>query len=379
MRKVNIIEAASVRPTDATGKVWDITLIRPGLSKNKRQYSPGILKEALPLFEGCWSYLDHPTEAQEQDRPERSIVEKAGKVTQVHSGVDGAMVGTLTVVNPWLRETMKNAHDLGMDDFVQFSINAVGTGENVREGGEEYFRIDRIDKVNSVDAVTTAAAGGKVNRLLAAVKKEASEMDWKEATFEALAKERPDIVEKIRTEEKAKAYGEKDELHAAKNAVAEAEGQVSELQGRLTEVEVERDGAIAKAEVAEVEVAKHVGQMRGLEGTRIVVEALKNAELPAKAQEYVRGLLAVAVRQFAESGDDDAEEKLRATVERAVADVKGLLEGFETQPKVEGMGTAGEADTLTDTLKVEDVGDDVFEAWRELTRQDEKVIREYYM
>ena len=52
MRKIEIRETASVKKKD--GRLWEITLIQPGLSGNKRRYEARVLKEAAPPFEGAW-------------------------------------------------------------------------------------------------------------------------------------------------------------------------------------------------------------------------------------------------------------------------------------------------------------------------------------
>jgi hypothetical protein len=35
------------------GKVWDVTVIKSGMSRNNRYYPDKVLREAVPLFEGA--------------------------------------------------------------------------------------------------------------------------------------------------------------------------------------------------------------------------------------------------------------------------------------------------------------------------------------
>ena len=149
-----------------TGAEWDVLLITSGVSLNKVNYSPAVLREATSLYEGVAAYADHP----DREGFERSIRDKVGAFRHVkfeERTVGGRVVegitGRLKVVTPWLREALLEAHRAGEPDFYGLSHN-VSADWNVVGGVKE---VKRIYKVHSVDVVTDPAAGGRIERLVA--------------------------------------------------------------------------------------------------------------------------------------------------------------------------------------------------------------------
>ena len=53
-----ILEA---RVVDEPGHVVEVTIARPGTSMNGYVYSEGVLRAAVPLWNGAPAFLDHPT------------------------------------------------------------------------------------------------------------------------------------------------------------------------------------------------------------------------------------------------------------------------------------------------------------------------------
>jgi len=360
MATINIHEVASLRPSDPEGKLWDVTLIEAGMSANNRLYEAKVLKEAVPLFEGAWTYLDHPTDEQERERPERSILEKAGKISKVKD-TGGNLVGEWAVVSQWLRETMLEASSLGISDWAQLSINAVGTGEEVKEGNKNYFRVDRIEKVNSVDVVTVAAAGGKVNRLLASDRGEDMTIKWEEVTLEGLTENAPRIVGRIRDEGKA-------EVEVNLKA---SQDRVAVLEADLAKVEAEKAEITKRAEEAEKLLANSNVQLKALDAARIVSEALSASELSEKAKEYVRSLMTPAMREYAQTDEEGVDEKLKASVAKAVADLTPLLVHESNEPVVRDMG--GGPAIIEPTTET---NEDVLAAWVKVTGRTRESIKE---
>src|SRR5271157_2608964 len=50
-----------------------ITIIKPGLSKNNRYYSPELLKKSAGIFENAKMFADHATDKESAARPEGSV------------------------------------------------------------------------------------------------------------------------------------------------------------------------------------------------------------------------------------------------------------------------------------------------------------------
>jgi hypothetical protein len=260
---------------------------------------------------------------------------------------------------------MLEARSLGMSDWAQLSINAVGVGEEVKEGKKTYFRVDKIESVNSVDVVTVAAAGGKVNRLLASDRGESMEIKWDEVTLEEVTKNAPQIVERIRGEVESEAG----KLKEAKDLLRASEDKIKTLEADLARVEAERAEAVKQAEEAKAGEASKDIQLRALDAAKIVMEALNASELPEKAREYVRTLMTPAMQEYARTGVED--ERLKASVEKAVADVTGLLGEVRNEPEVQGMG-GGPVD-IEPTI---DIDEDVIEAWAKVTGRTRDSIKE---
>lgn len=169
---VHFIEA--VKGSD--GREWDVLLIEAGMSRNpppKNYYYPAeALKAATPLIEGAAAYEDHATDEDMRRRKGRRVREKVGVFRSAEFGrynVRGRLVEGLKarfkVLAPWLRETMLEAEQAGELDFVQFSIDADGIVKQKELNGQKVPFVERIERVNSIDVVDRAAAGGTVIRL----------------------------------------------------------------------------------------------------------------------------------------------------------------------------------------------------------------------
>lgn len=158
----HLLEAA-----EKTGSTWRVLLIRSGTSGNGIHYSPDVLKEAVPLFEGVKAYADHPSRDEMKSRPERSIRDVVGWYDRVayddaHAGI-AADFHVLESAD-WLRTMLRSAWDAGKGDLLGFSINAAGTKSGKRKDGGAL--LEAIVSVTSTDVVTTPGAGGRLLGML---------------------------------------------------------------------------------------------------------------------------------------------------------------------------------------------------------------------
>ncbi|HYE78649.1 MAG TPA: hypothetical protein VEI97_11745 [bacterium] len=142
----------------AKGPLLEATLLAAGPSRNGTYYPVATLQEAAPRFAGVRCYCDH-----DPDTPagQRSVADLAGRVEEAWFEGDrirgrirlSATQGTLaTLVAEGL------AGDL--------SITALGTARLAKEGDRLYRVVERIHTPLSVDFVTEAAAGGRIERIL---------------------------------------------------------------------------------------------------------------------------------------------------------------------------------------------------------------------
>lgn len=123
-------------------------------------YSPALLEKSAPKFEGVQAYWDHPTSVEESTRPERSLRDLAGKVSNSKweaAGKEGpGIYADVAVFKPFQESVEELGPHMGM------SIRASGRGKAGKVDGKEAMIVESIDKVQSVDFVTLPGRGGKV-------------------------------------------------------------------------------------------------------------------------------------------------------------------------------------------------------------------------
>lgn len=137
------------------GKYW-IRIIVPGQGSSGI-YTAENLAESAPLFKaGTEMFIDHPTETEEWERPERSIRDYAGVFLEDATvGEDGALY-TVCKVFSGVNELIKDKWE-----HIGVSINA-WCADPISENGI----VPPITGVRSVDFVTTPGAGGAIVDLL---------------------------------------------------------------------------------------------------------------------------------------------------------------------------------------------------------------------
>lgn len=137
------------------GKYW-IRIIVPGQGSSGI-YTAENLAESAPLFKaGTEMFIDHPTESEEWERPERSIRDYAGVFLEDATvGEDGALY-TVCKVFSGVNELIKDKWE-----HIGVSINA-WCADPISENGI----VPPIAGVRSVDFVTTPGAGGAIVDLL---------------------------------------------------------------------------------------------------------------------------------------------------------------------------------------------------------------------
>lgn len=135
---------------------YRIRIIVPGQGSSGI-YTAENLAESAPLFKaGTEMFIDHPTETEEWERPERSIRDYAGVFLEDATvGEDGALYTVCKVFS--------GVNDLISDkwEHIGVSINA-WCADPISENGI----VPPIAGVRSVDFVTTPGAGGAIVDLL---------------------------------------------------------------------------------------------------------------------------------------------------------------------------------------------------------------------
>lgn len=326
-------------------------LIAAGDSLNKRRYSEKVLQEASALFEGVKTYANHPSKADLRDRPERDVRTITGWISGIEYK-DGALYGTRHFT-----ETQAG-HDVwamvkqvvegnAPTSLVGGSINAIGKGRKDDKTG--VLIVEAIHAVNSVDDVTTPAAGGGFEPLIASVDTLTQDLlntlDYEE-WFEC----RPDYRKRLQNEMKVIRQDE-----AVKAAQADAdkltetiqqlETSLKRTQKRILSLQTERDAALADSQRKTLEVEAE--------------KALAKVQLPSEWKTDLRNrLLECKPEQWLDIMAVEIEKAKRANV---LPQVPVMGAGQRTAPTVQKQPSYHEA------IKPRD-GEDA-ESWGRRVRQ----------
>jgi hypothetical protein len=210
-----------------------VTLIRPGFSKNvdragrPRYYSKELLQQSASKFDGVRAYANHPRRNDEKELPERDIKDIVGYYENVKVSDDGALRGDFRIVGaarqwlwPLITETARKS------DLVELSINALGETTLGKVEDREAVLISSIVKGNSVDVVTSGAAGGTFKGALLASDTDQWTSDLLEAMpFEQWRGVKPDFIDRLKKE-----WATVRESEAIKTAEATTERYKTELE-----------------------------------------------------------------------------------------------------------------------------------------------------
>lgn len=160
-----ILESGTVAPRKTKG-IWRVRLIEADVMGSSGYYSAEVLRRdgstAFPA--GTHVYLDHATESESFERPERSVKDLAGMLVEnahYEDGPDGKGLFARVQFFPDHKERVE-----AMAPVVGMSIRAAGTIEESESGRI----VTSIVQGVSVDIVTHAGAGGRLIEMTEAAK-----------------------------------------------------------------------------------------------------------------------------------------------------------------------------------------------------------------
>ena len=205
-----------------------VQIITPGVGSSG-VYPEETLKSAAAervFAKGTQMFADHPTVAETQDRPERSIKDLAGVLTEDAYWDGTALVAEAQTFEPW-RSVIA-----GMHDAIGVSIRATGTVTESDEDGRPI--ITSLDEALSVDFVTKAGRGGKVRELYESARRTLNETPAHPGRASKKEMKENQVME-----------------------IQESQFQaLTEKANRVEALEAERDTAIERAEAAEKRLAE---------------------------------------------------------------------------------------------------------------------------
>jgi hypothetical protein len=181
--------------TPSTGNLT-LTVIKPGWSKNNRYYSPELLKKSVGIFEGCKMFADHATDKQAAERPEGSMKDWVATINHVQAESDGTLKATASVHDEGFKTTLSNLKRAGNLSQMGVSIRAFGEAKDGEAEGRKGKIIESLLGARSVDFVTFAAAGGRVESMSESVNNiDGESFDLRELQIKTTMMLNPDISE----------------------------------------------------------------------------------------------------------------------------------------------------------------------------------------
>lgn len=155
--------AEALTAADGPGRFL-VQIITPGWGSSGH-YSQAVLEQAATdriWPAGTHMYVDHPTESETYERPERTIRDLAAVTLEdAHwSPAHGALVAEARVFSTWRKPLAE------MLDAIGVSIRGAAEGELGEAEGRAGRIITRLVEGQSIDFVTRAGRGGKVLQVL---------------------------------------------------------------------------------------------------------------------------------------------------------------------------------------------------------------------
>jgi len=308
-----------------------ITIIKPGFNAGKgRYYPPETLARDKDIFRGAKMFADHPTEADDRARPERSIRDWVGSlVGEVFVGAGGALQSAFNVVEPWFESKLNTLRDKDMMKEIGTSINAIGSASDATIEGTKTKLIERLIRARSVDFVTEPGAGGGI-----AVYESADptvDIDLIDAA--QIRERRPDIVRLIESEVEAKNKQEAKKLMESEAEVKSLKESNETLTKEVTEL---------KAKITEADKAKAKAEAQAL-----IKEAIAKTTLPDAAKERLTEQFKEAVSVEGVDVAIKAETDYIAKITES-----GKVRGLGAKPQILNEAEAKKAnDALVESFK----------------------------
>jgi cation transport regulator ChaB len=282
-----------------------VTLVRPGVSKNRKNWKPEALRLAVEsgIFNGSKMFVSHSPNPQN-----RTLHELMSAVESTTLGDDGRVIGRVNFIDEAFYSKAKRAKE-----HFGTSIDVLFRGMKVKgRDGNAQWDADEIVKVNSVDWVPFPAAGGGIDRFLNAQESE-EDVDWEALTLDDIQKNRPDLIPAAKEE-------------AQGDGGAPPTPPVGTLTPDQIRDEVRR-AVEAERTSWEGEASKRSSVRRQIE------EKISAAALPQRTRTRLVHAL--------EGGTEFDEAKVTAAIAEAQEELKEA--GFK--PRMKGMGTSEAGDS----------------------------------
>lgn len=321
-----LVEARGTIVESADGGLA-VHYITPGVGSSG-YYSPKVLSEAAgaDLFPaGMHLYIDHPSQSDRSNRPERSVRDIGGVSTSpgVWNEAAQAVEANIKILeaHSWLK-------DPDLRTAIGLSIRASGSVSEGEVEGKKMPIVESLDEVMSVDFVTHAGRGG---RFL-----EAAMLDAYGASPDDSSGVSADVTESPI-------------VRAGTDVTTEGE-TVPPTDAELAEATTARDAAKAEAETLKAELAslKESAKTREVQTSarEIATAHLAESKTPTAMLDRIVSQVSASPKRT-EAGDLD-ESALKTETDRLKTAEVAYLAQFQTSPTMTGGGQTGTVQESTD-------------------------------
>jgi len=290
---IPLIEAAL--RTDGT---VPIKIIKPGQGASGF-YTPEVLKRDGPkvFTAGLKGYVDHPTETEIRERPERSVKDLALELTtNAHYDTEGAagpgLYAEAKVYKPWQQFVSDMAPHIGL------SIRATGKARDGEIDGKSTKIIEELVSAKSVDLVTVPGAGGKILQLFESARErvETEAAQGRDSDKGVSAMEETQKVTALETalaEAKAAAIAAQTDATAAKAQLADHEKAALKREAAGIVASVFAEAKVSPPEVLAAKLTATAPIKEGkldVDAFRAEVKAIAESMKPAAAGGEIKGM-----------------------------------------------------------------------------------------
>jgi len=318
---VHLAEAAK----DDAGLFPGSTIVVEGLSANHNEYTRAALESGVEIFEGAKLVADHELEEGEAARPEGSIHDVIGKVTNVRLGErDGrsVLLGDVFISESETKIRTKVKEGILGD----LSIRAWGAGTRAKDG---HFVVESFQPhpYTNIAMVTVGAAGGRL----------VSESRGEPATVESSTVDLP--------ERQAESSESSDEEQPVTEAPRREVRALRESESaELTEVVAERDQLLQ-------ENTRLFRELRETQAERQIAEAVSGAgDLPQATLVRIAERTAALKDAFATHGSQQTVEQFREAVDALVEAERAYLAQIVPNGAVTGLTQPGSGEPVEEIL-----------------------------
>ena len=357
--------------TQTSPGVYEATILQegPGNPEDNNYYTAQALREAVASgrFEGLQAYINHPSQSEEVERPERDVRYLAGHFREARF-IDGhpAEVRAKFVPGGMDPDAVKRLIESAINSvpgkpLVGISIDGYGyTPDSQDINGRTYHMVREFAHLGSADIVTRTATGGRFHRRLqeawrntppsqhgretsggqqmkpaelqdkvkAALTKlsEASALDEKDAAkADGLVK---DAISALRECESATIEPEvKIQEKIVEKPVAATEAEKDQLAVKLREAETRIAQTERERDEAKRDAAEKATKLQENESDRLAAKVLREAEVPGKTAASWFAAVAACADEAAMKRLVEARKAEREEILAEVRESYGLVEG----------------------------------------------------